>query len=132
MAKSALMSCPACQKEIARTAKTCPNCGAARETLAPVFIVTIGLLLFFPALSIVADAGGLIPKPGDNRVSEATMRASCLASFKKDYPYASDDSRDKFCRCAEKEYVYLEHKSQDVRNDITRAMCSKYLPSTTY
>lgn len=65
MAKFALISCPTCTKEIARSAKTCPHCGAKAKkrrgwlsAIARVIVILLGIGLLLNGLSKLSDNHG--------------------------------------------------------------------------
>lgn len=74
MGKSKLVNCKSCGAEIAKDAKSCPNCGAKNKKGHP---VVIGILIFLVLVIIVSAMGGgeepkPVEKPGESQVGTSS------------------------------------------------------------
>lgn len=74
MGKSKLVNCKSCGAEIAKDAKSCPNCGAKNKKGHP---VVIGILIFLVLVIIVSAMGGEeepkpVEKPGESQVGTSS------------------------------------------------------------
>lgn len=50
-----MRECKACKQQIAKSAKTCPHCGAKNKRVSPVLI---GLIVFIVLIAAISVAGG--------------------------------------------------------------------------
>ena len=74
MGKSKLVNCKSCGAEIAKDAKSCPNCGAKNKKGHP---VVIGILIFLVLVIIVSAMEGEeepkpVEKPGESQVGTSS------------------------------------------------------------
>ncbi len=74
MGKSKLVNCKSCGAEIAKDAKSCPNCGAKNKKGHP---IVIGILIFLVLVIIVSAMGGEeepkpVEKPGESQVGTSS------------------------------------------------------------
>lgn len=53
-----LVKCKTCGAEIAKTAKTCPHCGAKQHTVALSICAVLVVLMIFSCIGIIATSGG--------------------------------------------------------------------------
>ena len=65
MEKNKLTTCKVCGAEIAKSAETCPNCGAKIKKKHPVAAAIVGVLMFFVVIGIVASSLGGGSTSGD-------------------------------------------------------------------
>lgn len=79
MDKAKMTICKACGFEIARTAKTCPNCGAKNKRKHPI----IGIILFIFGIVIICAAfgGGDEPKKVDEDEQTITKQEQIQTKF---------------------------------------------------
>ena len=78
MAKNKLTHCKVCGAEVAKTAKTCPSCGATIKKKHPVLI---GLIAVFVILIIAAIAGG---GDGSEKVTDTSGTVQSSSSTDKE------------------------------------------------
>lgn len=91
-----IIVCKTCGKEIAKSAKACPHCGAKQKPGCLRSVLATFLLVFGIAMILGALGGDDYAQPTEPQISEAEYKAQCVEIAYEDLARNPDDHAGEF------------------------------------